>query len=36
MVELIVGIVFAVIVFYVAEKDNKDGELYKILHSGLN
>jgi len=32
MVEIIVAILFASIVFYVAEKDNEDGDLYKILH----
>jgi len=32
MIEIIVAILFASIVFYVAEKDNKNGDLYKILH----
>jgi len=32
MLELIVGILFAILAFYVSEKDNKNGELYKILH----
>ena len=33
MIEIIVAIVFASIVFYVAEKDNKESDLYKILHA---
>jgi len=32
VVELIIAIAFASIVFYVSEKDNKEGDLYKILH----
>jgi len=32
MLEIITAIIFAGIVFYVAEKDNKDGDLYKILN----
>ena len=32
MVEIIVAIVFASIVFYVEEKDNEEDDLYKILH----
>ena len=32
MLELTISIIFAILVYYVAEKDNKDGELYKILH----
>ena len=32
MLELIVGMIFALLAFYISEKDNKSGELYKILH----
>ena len=32
MLEFIVGTAFAVIAFYFTEKDNKNSELYKILH----
>ena len=30
--ETMVVIVFASIVFYIVEKDNEEGDLYKILH----
>lgn len=32
MLEIITGIVFLLIAIYITEKDNKDSELYKILH----
>lgn len=32
MLEMTIGVVFAILAFYVAEKDNKNSELYKILH----
>ena len=32
MLEVIIAIVFASLAYYVAEKDNKDSDLYKILH----
>ncbi len=32
MLKLIIGIIFAGLAFYLTEKDNKDGDLYKILH----
>jgi len=32
MLEVIVAIAFAFTVFIVAEKDNKDSDLYKLLH----
>ncbi len=32
MLEMTTGVVFAILAFYVAEKDNKNSELYKILH----
>jgi len=32
MLEITIAIVFAITVYYVAEKDNKNSELYKILH----
>ena len=33
MIEIIIAIVFASIVFYIAEKDNEESDLYKILHA---
>ena len=33
MLEIIVGTLFAGLAFYLTEKDNKNSELYKILHS---
>jgi hypothetical protein len=32
MLEVTIAVVFALAAFYLAEKDNEDGELYKILH----
>ena len=32
MLEIIVGTIFAFIVFWITEKDNEEGDLYKILH----
>jgi hypothetical protein len=32
MLEFIIIMTFVVVSFYVVEKDNEDGELYKILH----
>ncbi len=36
MLEFIIIITFALVAYYVSEKDNKDGELYKILHDKDN
>ena len=30
---MIIAVLFAAAVYYVAEKDNKDSDLYKILHN---
>lgn len=32
MLAIITGIVFAGVAYYLTEKDNKDGDLYKLLH----
>jgi hypothetical protein len=32
MFEVILVTFLAILVFYIAEKDNKSGELYKLLH----
>ena len=32
MLEVTIAVVFAMAVYYVAEKDNKDSNLYKMLH----
>ena len=32
MSEIIIGTLFAFFAFYIAEKDNKNSELYKLLH----
>ena len=32
MLEVMVGLVFAFVAFYVTEKDNPNSELYKLLH----
>ncbi|ADN08229.1 hypothetical protein Saut_0180 [Sulfurimonas autotrophica DSM 16294] len=32
MLEMIVAVIFAVVAYYVAEKDNKESDLYQILH----
>jgi len=32
MLEIITGIIFAGLAFYLTEKDKKDSELYKVLH----
>lgn len=32
MLEAIIVILFVVISYYVIEKDNKDSDLYKLLH----
>jgi len=36
MLEFIIIITFAAVAYYVSEKDNKDGELYKILNDKDN
>ena len=33
MLEIVTGIIFAGVAFYLTEKDKKDSELYKLLHS---
>jgi hypothetical protein len=32
MLEIVTGIIFAMVSYYVTEHDNKDSELYKYLH----
>jgi len=32
MLEILIGIIFAVVAYYFAEKDNKNSDLYKITH----
>ena len=32
MLEMTVAVIFAVVTYYVAEKDNTESDLYKILH----
>lgn len=32
MPEVVIAIVFASLAYYVSEKDNKESDLYKILH----
>lgn len=32
MLEIVTGIVFAMVSYYITEKDNTNSELYKYLH----
>ena len=32
MLKIITGLIFAIVAFYFAEKDNPESDLYKLLH----